>query len=54
MVSRGAYPTKWSSMSIPETYLVGLLTIVIVGTAAALIPARKMVKMNPSQALHYE
>ena len=38
----------------PLTYLVGLLAIVIAGTAATLIPARKMVKMNPSQTLHCE
>lgn len=42
------------SPSDPWTYVIGLLAIVIAGAAATLVPARKMVKMNPTQALRCE
>lgn len=38
----------------PVTYLLGFIAVAICGAVAALLPARKMVKLNPSEALHYE
>ena len=40
--------------SNPIPYLIGIATVALAGTLAALIPARKMVNLNPSQALRYE
>ena len=38
----------------PMIYAFGILSVALAGTLAAFLPARKMVKLNPSQALRYE
>jgi putative ABC transport system permease protein len=37
-----------------STYLIGFIAVALCGTIAALLPARKIVKLNPSEALHHE
>ena len=38
----------------PKLYAIAILAVAFAGTLAALLPARKMIKLNPSQALRYE
>jgi putative ABC transport system permease protein len=38
----------------PKIYLIGIVAVALAGLLAALLPARKMVKLNPSQALRHE
>lgn len=40
--------------SNPIHYLIGIATVSLAGTLAALLPARKMVNLNPTQALRHE
>ena len=41
-------------LSNPVHYLIGITAVAAAGTLAALLPARKMINLNPSQALRYE
>jgi predicted permease len=41
-------------LSSPTHYLIGIVAVAVAGMLAALLPARKMVNLNPSQALRYE
>jgi putative ABC transport system permease protein len=41
-------------LSSPIHYLIGIAAVAFVGILAALLPARKMTKLNPSQALRHE
>lgn len=40
--------------SDPWTFIIGAIVIFLAGTTAALLPARKMINLKPSEALRYE